>query len=128
MNEILYHHTTVVMDCARALLSQEDGPLTDKQRDMTKSIIANAERFILLSMEYEAVPLAEFSPEMRHDLSNPLTPMRGYSDLLSMGVIGSLNERQQNYVERICQSTIELRKLVDSMLAQARQLAAAVAK
>lgn len=125
MNADLYKHTIIIMDAAQALLNETEGPLNDKQRDITKTIIANAEKFLHICIDFQEIQLVDFSPEMRHELGNPLTPIRGYSDLLSMGVLGSLNLIQQARVQAICDSTEAVREMIEQMVEEARLLAAA---
>jgi signal transduction histidine kinase len=127
LTDDLYFHTTIIMDSANALLNEIDGELTEKQRQIVRTIIANAEKFVLLCMEFQAIPLEEVSSEMRHDLGNHLTPIRGYSDLLAMGLIGTLNDAQQKYVAAICASTTIVRQMVEEIIRVAREHAARLA-
>ena len=51
-----------------------------------------------------------------HDLRNPLTVIRGYSELLEDGVIGVLNEQQRQVVQHIQRSSEYMAELVNDLL------------
>ncbi len=87
MEDILHEHIANIIDCSQALLREEEGELNVKQRRGIRSIIANAEILVHLVTEFLAVPLNEVTADLRHELANPLTPIRGYSELLSMGMM-----------------------------------------
>ncbi len=127
MHDELNTQTKLIVDCALALLNEHStGSLTLKQREVVRTILANAERLIHLYAEFQSVPMAQVSSEMRHELGNPLTPILGYSDLLSMGAIGSLSDIQRGYVQQICDVTKRLRAMIDSKVKEARGLAIAM--
>jgi signal transduction histidine kinase len=124
MFQDLSDNIDIIVDNAQSLLNEVDGPLDDKQKNFVRIILANTEKFIHLAAEFLSVPLAEVSPDMRHDLGNPLTPIHGYSELLRMRMVDTLNPRQQDSVMEIHHCTANLRKLVDSLVIQARTAAA----
>jgi signal transduction histidine kinase len=121
MEHDLYHHIDKIITAAQALIGECDGCLSDKQTDFVRIILANAERFIHLATDFMSVPQAEITPEVRHELGNPLTPILGYSELLSMQLIHSMTPEQRQHVLTITSSTQELRRLVDDLLDQARK-------
>lgn len=61
---------------------------------------------------------SEFVSTVSHDLRSPLTYMRGYGNMLSM--VGELNEKQQEYVEKILSGITQMAHLVDDLLELAR--------
>ena len=61
---------------------------------------------------------SEFVSTVSHDLRSPLTYMRGYGNMLSM--VGELNEKQHEYVEKIMSGITQMSKLVDDLLELAR--------
>ncbi len=123
MEQELQHHIDVIIASALALMSERDGELTDKQEQFIRIILANAEKFIHLATRFTALPLAEVGSELRHELGNPLTPIYGYSELLMTRMIGSMTPAQRKHVIAISQSTDELRRIVDELVARARALA-----
>lgn len=120
MEDTLHSYATAIIDGSQALLGEKDGLLNTRQRDDIKVILANAERFIHVYAECQALSPRDFVANMRHEIGNPLTPIRGYSELLLMGVVGTLNERQQSQVQGIVDSTNALRRGVEDMLNAAR--------
>lgn len=115
--------TDQVITNANALLNERDGTLTEKQLKAVRIIIANAEQFLLLCIEFHAIDLPSITSTMRHELGNPLTPIRGYSDLLGAGMMGELNPVQQHSVQIIFESTDALKVRVEEIVAEARQYA-----
>lgn len=57
---------------------------------------------------------SEFVATVSHDLKAPLTFMRGYTTMLPM--VGTLNERQQSYVERILEGIEQMSTLIGDLL------------
>jgi signal transduction histidine kinase len=57
---------------------------------------------------------SEFVATASHDLRNPITMIRGYATMLQM--VGSLNERQKEYVEKIIKAAGEMMGLIDNLL------------
>ena len=123
MEDILREHIANIIDCSQALLREEEGELNVKQRRGIRSIISNAEVLVHLVTEFLAVPLNEVTADLRHELANPLTPIRGYSELLSMGMMGVLNEQQQFYAHGLYESADSLRLMVEEMVNDARRQA-----
>lgn len=56
----------------------------------------------------------EFVNTVSHDLRSPLTLMRGYATMLEM--VGSLNEQQQGYVQKIIIGVENMSRLVNNLL------------
>jgi PAS domain S-box-containing protein len=56
---------------------------------------------------------AEFVRLISHDLRSPLTYMQGFASLLSMA--GTLNERQEGFVEKILSGITQMTGLVDNI-------------
>ena len=61
---------------------------------------------------------SEFVSTVSHDLRSPLTYMRGYGNMLSM--VGELNTKQNEYVEKIMSGITQMSNLVDDLLELAR--------
>jgi signal transduction histidine kinase len=61
--------------------------------------IANAQLFT----QVQAADLAktEFVSQVSHELKNPMTSIRGYTDLLISGAVGSISEDQENFLGTI---------------------------
>jgi signal transduction histidine kinase len=63
---------------------------------------------------------AEFLAVMSHELRTPLNGIAGYADILSLGVDGPLNQKQNDAVERIRNNQLHLLSLIDDVLNFAR--------
>lgn len=63
---------------------------------------------------------ADFLAVMSHELRTPLNAIAGYSEILSMGVPGTLNEKQGEAVRRIQRSQEHLLALIDDVLTFAK--------
>ena len=55
----------------------------------------------------------EFVRLVSHDLRSPLTSMRGFADML--GMVGDLNERQGQFVEKVLSGVAQITALVDNI-------------
>ena len=55
----------------------------------------------------------EFVRIVSHDLRSPLTSMRGFADML--GMVGDLNERQEQFVEKVLSGVAQITALVDNI-------------
>ncbi|MBN2110738.1 MAG: PAS domain-containing sensor histidine kinase [Methanosarcinaceae archaeon] len=58
----------------------------------------------------------EFLSNLRHELTTPLIPIKGYSELMFDGALGELNEKQHDAMEKIMFSSERLKRLIDSLL------------
>jgi len=63
---------------------------------------------------------AEFLAVMSHELRTPLNAIAGYSELLSLGLSGPLNQKQTDAVTRIRTNQQHLLALIDDVLSFAR--------
>lgn len=58
----------------------------------------------------------EFLSNLSHELKTPLISIKGYSELLDEGVLGSLNEKQKKAMGAIVRNSSRLKRLIDSLL------------
>lgn len=126
MSQKLEDYATTIIACAELLLRQQDGSLNDKQLRTIKTIIASAEQFIHIYAACQAMSISDFVANMRHEVGNPLTPIRGYSELLLMGALGGLNDTQLESVKEIADTTVQLQSGVEAMVRGAREQLAAM--
>jgi PAS domain S-box-containing protein len=59
---------------------------------------------------------SEFVSNVSHELRTPMTSIKGYADLLLMGVAGQLPEAQKGFLEKIKSNADRLSHLVDDLL------------
>ncbi|MDW7733199.1 MAG: PAS domain S-box protein [Methanolobus sp.] len=58
----------------------------------------------------------EFLSNVSHEFKTPLTSIQGYSQLISDGTLGQVNDQQKKAVDTVIRNSERLRKLVDSLL------------
>jgi PAS domain S-box-containing protein len=63
---------------------------------------------------------AQFLASMSHELRTPLNAIAGYAELMELGVLGPVNERQTDALGRLQRSRRHLHSLVDQVLNFAR--------
>ncbi len=59
---------------------------------------------------------SEFVANVSHELRTPLTSIKGYADLMAMGVGGSMNEQQERFIKTIRENTERMAGLVSDLL------------
>lgn len=59
---------------------------------------------------------SEFVATVSHELRSPITPIKGFVDLLRMGVPGDMTKEQSRYLDVISQNINRLELLVDELL------------
>jgi signal transduction histidine kinase len=98
----------------RAPLTAAQVALAEEVAAQTAAAFRNASRYDALRQA--AVRRERFFSAMSHDLRTPITAILGYSELLQDGIMGDLDARQQDMVERICQVSGHLAQLVNDVL------------
>lgn len=64
------------------------------------------------AVEPDAFPIVSAA----HEFKTPLVVMLGYADMLSKGLLGELNEKQQQVINEIHESAVRLQKLIKDLL------------
>ncbi len=98
-------HLTNQMHIASIRESYRD--LTEKNRQL--------EEMHEKMKEFERLK-SNFLATISHELRTPLTSIIGYSDMLSEGIAGTLDEEQQQFINTIRDKGEELLKLISSIL------------
>lgn len=75
--------------------------------------IANAQLFT----QVQAADLAktEFVSQVSHELKNPMTSIRGYTDLLISGAVGEISEDQENFLATIRANVTRMTTIVGDL-------------
>ena len=125
MNPDILIYANTIIATSKALL--RDSQLSNKQREVIEVISRAANEFVRIYDDCMAMPFEKFARELRHEIMNPLTPIRGYSEMLLIGMIGVLTPEQQEFVQQIAESGNMLRSGVDVVVNNARKLVTATA-
>ena len=63
---------------------------------------------------------SEFMGFAAHELKNPLTPIKGYADIIRKGALGDLNEQQKNFIEVIYNNANRMEAIITDLRDAAR--------
>jgi PAS domain S-box-containing protein len=69
-----------------------------------------------MRLEHESKAKSEFLASMSHELRTPLNAILGFSDIMSLGIGGNLNETQKGYVKDIYNAGNHLLLIIDDIL------------
>jgi signal transduction histidine kinase len=75
--------------------------------------IANAQLFE--AVERANAAKTEFISFVAHELKNPMTSIKGYTDLLAKGAVGPINEMQANFLKTISTNVERMSRLVSDL-------------
>lgn len=81
--------------------------------DHASPAIANSKLFEQLRQK--DVERSEFVKFVYHELGNPVTSIRGYTDLLMRGVVGPLNEQQSRFLETVFGNINRVNTLINDL-------------
>jgi PAS domain S-box-containing protein len=84
--------------------------------DVTERKKAEETRLENLRLEAADKTKSEFLANMSHELRTPLNASIGFSELLKMGLVGKLTEKQEEYVDHILTSNQFLLTLINDIL------------
>lgn len=59
---------------------------------------------------------SEFVSNVSHELRTPMTSIKGFADLLLLGVVGDMSEQQRTFLQKIKTNADRLSQLVDDLL------------
>ncbi len=93
--------------------SQEDLAFLSRLTDHAAIAISNAQ----LYEEVQRANLAksDFVSLVAHELKNPMTSIKGYTELLAAGAVGAVNEMQANFLNTIRSNTDRMANLVSDL-------------
>ena len=108
---ILWHDVVLRDDTGRIMGTISSGEdITERKKKEVELAIAYEE---LKSMDKMK---DEFLSNLSHELKTPLISIKGYSELLDEGVLGSLNDKQKKAMGAIVRNSARLKRLIDSLL------------
>lgn len=90
-----------------------DLPFLQRLCEHASIAISNAQLYTELNRANQSK--SEFVSFVAHELKNPLTSIRGYSDFLLGNVVGQLNEQQRNFLATIRNNAERMNTLVSDL-------------
>jgi signal transduction histidine kinase len=115
-HEVTESQTRILEDLARVVIDELELRLAAR-----KMAEADAElRRLNQELEVASRNKSEFLAGMSHELRTPLNGILGASELLSQGILGTLNPKQSEYIEDIHRSGQHLLRLIEDVLDLAR--------
>jgi PAS domain S-box-containing protein len=85
-------------------------------RDITERKRNEEMRLENMRLELESKAKSEFLASMSHELRTPLNAIIGFSNIMSLGIGGDLNETQKSYVNDIFNAGNHLLLIIDEIL------------
>jgi len=75
--------------------------------------ISNAQLYA--EVEQANIAKSEFVSFVAHELKNPMTSIKGYSELLAAGAVGSINDMQSNFLSTIRSNIERMKTIVEDL-------------
>jgi signal transduction histidine kinase/transcriptional regulator with GAF, ATPase, and Fis domain len=102
------------------LESDTETDLTLMDMDAIRRLVEHASPAIANSKLFEQLrqkerERSEFVRFVYHELGNPVTSIRGYTDLLMRGVVGPLNEQQSRFLETVFGNINRVNTLINDL-------------
>jgi signal transduction histidine kinase len=93
--------------------SQEDISFLNRLSDHAAIAIANAQLYN--AVQAANVAKSDFVSFVAHELKNPMTSIKGYSELLAGGKVGAINDMQSNFLSTIRSNVERMSTLVSDL-------------
>lgn len=94
-------------------LSEENVDFLQRLGDHASIAISNAQ--LVAAIQSANVAKSEFVSFVAHELKNPMTSIKGYTELLAAGAVGSVNEAQSNFLATIRSNIERMNTLVSDL-------------
>jgi len=93
--------------------SQQDVAFLNRLSDQAAIAISNAQLYAEVQQANDAK--SEFVSFVAHELKNPMTSIKGYTELLAAGAVGPINEMQTNFLHTIRSNVERMSTLVSDL-------------
>ncbi len=95
------------------MLAQEVVDFLTRLCDHASIAIANAQLYA--AVQAASVAKSEFVSFVAHELKNPMTSIKGYTDFLAKGAVGPINEMQANFLAIIRSNIDRMNTLISDL-------------
>jgi signal transduction histidine kinase len=93
---------------------QQDA-LTFLSRLSDHAAIAISNAQLYAEVQQANIAKSEFVSFVAHELKNPMTPIKGFTDLLASGVVGPINENQAKFLATIRSNVERMKTIVEDL-------------
>jgi signal transduction histidine kinase len=101
----------LVLESTRS--AQEDLGFLSRLSDHAAIAISNAQLYD--EVQQANIAKSDFVSLVAHELKNPMTSIKGYTELLAAGAVGPVNEMQANFLNTIRSNTERMSTLVSDL-------------
>ncbi len=108
-----------------AVASARSGSLSTSERDAMARRIEDLEREVH-ELRNVDVAKSQFLANVSHELRTPLTAIVTYGEVLRDGLLGEINDRQEDALESVIGSSRQLLSMIEEILTYARTNARAI--
>ena len=88
------------------------GDAADEERERLRNAVKEAHEHAQAASRAKS----EFLATMSHEMRTPLNAVLGYTELLALGVPGTINDEQRSYLDRIRSASARLLALINDVL------------
>jgi signal transduction histidine kinase len=103
----------IVIESRRPDMPEQAVQFLTRLSDHAAIAIANAQLYA--EVQAASVAKSEFVSLVAHELKNPMTSIKGYTELLAVGAVGPINENQSNFLHTIRSNVERMSTLVSDL-------------
>jgi signal transduction histidine kinase len=103
----------IVIESRRPDMPEEAIQFLTRLSDHAAIAIANAQLYA--EVQAASVAKSEFVSLVAHELKNPMTSIKGYTELLAVGAVGPINDNQSNFLHTIRSNVERMSTLVSDL-------------
>jgi signal transduction histidine kinase len=103
----------IVIESRRPGMTDEATQFLTRLSDHAAIAIANAQLYA--QVQAAGIAKSDFVSYVAHELKNPMTSIKGYTELLSVGAVGPINENQSNFLHTIRSNVERMSTLVSDL-------------